>query len=93
MDEQPPNYRREFLESPHHAAFALLTLGIGFLSANLLGLIVGGTVYALGWVHLPDMPFFRRWVDGRHEAARRAEERQKVADFVRRTRDCASSTS
>ena len=84
MDDQPPNYRREFLGSPHHAAFGLLTLGVVFLSANLLGLIVGGTLYTLGWLHLPDMPFFRRWVDRRHEVARRAAEVQKVADFVRR---------
>jgi hypothetical protein len=84
MEEQAPNYRREFLGSPQHAALGLLTLGVGFLSANLLGLIVGGTLYSLGWVHLPDMPFFRRWVDRRHEAAKRAEETQKVADFVRR---------
>ncbi len=84
MEEQAPNYRREFLGSPHHATFGLLTLGLGFLSANLLGLIVGATLYALGWVHLPDMAFFRNWVDRRHEAARRAAEMQKVADFVRR---------
>src|SRR5216110_3261839 len=84
MDDQPPNYRREFLGSPHHAAFGLLTLGVAFLSANLLGLIVGGTLYTLGWLHLPDMPFFRRWVDRRHEAAARAAELQKVAEFVRR---------
>src|SRR5438067_2755413 len=84
MDEQAPNYRREFIGSPHHAVFGLLTLGLGFLSANLLGLIVGGTLYTLGWLHLPDMPFFRRWVDRRHGVARRAAEMQKVADFVRR---------
>jgi len=84
MDDQAPNYRREFLGSPHHAALGLFTLGLGFLSANLLGLIVGGTLYTLGWLHLPDMPFFRRWVDRRHETARRSEEAQKVADFVRR---------
>src|SRR5439155_19781294 len=29
-------------------------------------------------------PFFQRWVDRRHDAARRQEEMQKVADFVRR---------
>src|SRR5256885_12120609 len=84
MDDQPPNYRREFLGSPHHAAFGLLTLGVAFLSASLLGLIVGGTLYSLGWLHLPDMPFFRRWVDRRQEAARRTADVQKVADFVRR---------
>jgi hypothetical protein len=84
MEEQAPNYHGEFLRSPHHAALGLLTLGLGFLSASLLGLLAGVTIYALGWVYLPDLPFFRRWVDGRHETARRAEEMQKVADFVRR---------
>ena len=84
MDEQAPNYRGEFLKSPHHAASGLLTLGLGFLSANPLGLVAGATLYALGWIYLPDLPFFRRWVDRHHEAARRAEETRKVADFVRR---------
>jgi len=84
MDEQPPNYRREFLRSPHHASLGLLTLGAGFLSASLFGLIVGGTLYALGWIYLPDLPFFRRWVDSRYEAARRAAEMQKIAEFIRR---------
>jgi hypothetical protein len=83
MDEQPPNYRREFMGSPHHAVFGLLTLGAGFLSANVLGLIVGTTLYALGWLHLPDVPFFRRWVDRRHDAARRDAEIQKVTEFIR----------
>jgi hypothetical protein len=84
MDEQAPNYRGEFFKSPHHAALGLLTLGIGFLAANLVSLIVGGTLYALGWVYLPDMGFFRRWVDRRHEKARRAVDEQKVAAFVQR---------
>src|SRR6266851_2248322 len=84
MDDQAPNYRREFLGSPQHAALGLITLGLGFLSANLLGLIIGGTLYTLGWLHLPDMALFRRWVDRRRETSRRAAEAQKVADFVRR---------
>ena len=36
MDEQTPNYRGEFFKSPHHAALGRLTLGLGFLSAELL---------------------------------------------------------
>ena len=84
MDDQTPNYRREFLSSPQHAALGLLTLGAGFLSAHLLGLIAGVTLYALGWIHVPDLPFFRRWVDRRHERARRAAEMQKVAEFIQR---------
>src|ERR1051325_3790546 len=81
MDDQAPNYRREFLGSPHHAVLGLLTLGLGFLSANPLGLIVGVTCYSLGWLHLAELSLFRRWGDGRHEAARREADKQKVADF------------
>src|SRR5258706_3839095 len=84
MDEQAPNYHGEFLKSPHHAVVALLTLGLGFLSAQLLGLIIGVTAYVLGWIYLPDLPFFRRWVDGRRDNTKRAEELQKVAEFAQR---------
>src|SRR5216117_1673276 len=84
MDESPPNYHREFLASPQHATLGVLTLGAGFMSGMLLPLIAGATLYMLGWIYLPDLPFFRRWVDRRHEAARRAAEAQKVAEFVRR---------
>ncbi|SRR6266704_3665434 len=84
MDDQPPNYRAEFFKSPHHAALGLLTLGLGFLSAELVPLILGVTIYVLGWIYLPDMGFFRRWVDRRSDSAKRAGEAEKVADFVRR---------
>src|SRR5205823_10906478 len=84
MDEQAPNYRGEFLKSPHHLGLGLLTVGLGFVSAELLPLIIGGTLYSLGWLYLPDMSFFRHWVDRRREAAQRAEDIKKVADFVQR---------
>lgn len=84
MEGQAPNYHAEFLKSPHHAALALLTLGGGFMSAALLPLIAGVTLYVLGWIYLPDLPFFRRWVDGRHEAVKRAADAQKVAEFVQK---------
>src|ERR1035437_8397934 len=84
MDEQAPNYHREFLKSPQHAALGLLTLGVGFMSGMMLPLIAGVTCYTLGWIYLPDLPFFRRWVDRRREAAKRAEELQKVAPFIQR---------
>ena len=93
MDEQVPKYHAEFLKSPHHAALGLLTLGLGFLSAELLPLIAGGTLYVLGWIYLPDLPIFRRWVDRRHEAAKRSEEIQKVAEFVQRREALLASLS
>jgi hypothetical protein len=84
MDEPPPNYRAEFLRSPQHAGLGLLTLGVGFMTGHLLGLIVGATLYALGWIYLPDLSFFRRRVDARREAEKRAAEQAKVAEFIRR---------
>jgi hypothetical protein len=93
MDEQAPNYHREFFKSPQHAALGLVTLGAGFMSGMFLPLIAGATLYTLGWIYLPDLPFFRRWVDRRREAARRAEELQKVAAFVQRRDALVASLS
>ncbi|HEY5914519.1 MAG TPA: hypothetical protein VJA21_28345 [Verrucomicrobiae bacterium] len=84
MDDQTPNYRREFFKSPHHAILGFVTLGLGFLSAQFLGLIVGVTAYVLGWIYLPDLPLFRNWVDRRGTAARKAQEAAKIAEFVQR---------
>src|SRR5690349_14277280 len=84
MDQAPVNYHAEFLKSPHHAVLALATLGLGFLTAQVLGLIVGLTAYVLGWIYLPDMSFFRAWVDRRHNSAKQAGEAQKVAEFIQR---------
>src|ERR1043166_1288932 len=75
MDDQPPSYHREFLKSPHHAALGLATLGLGFMSGMALPLVAGATLYALGWIYFPDLPFFRRWGDRRHDAAKHAEAR------------------
>ena len=84
MDDQAPNYHAEFLKSPQHAVFAVLTIGLGFLSAELLPLIAGVTAYTLGWIYLPDLPFFRHWVDKRNDSTKRQAELQKVADFARK---------
>jgi hypothetical protein len=91
MDAQAPNYRSEFLKSPHHVALGLLTLGVGFISGEILPLIVGATLYVLGWVHIPDMQFFRRWVDNRYELARQAAAQAQVNDFIKR-RDALLAT-
>jgi hypothetical protein len=84
MDDQPANYRKEFLTSPHHLWFGLLTLGCGFLLANPLTLIAGATAYALGWIYVPDMPLFKKWVDRRGEAARQAAAQAQIEEFLRR---------
>jgi len=84
MDNPLPNLRRAFARSPHHVWLGLLTLGASFLLANPVALLCGAGAYAIGWIYLPDMPFFQRWVQRRQEALRRAEEDRSIAEFVRR---------
>ena len=93
MDEQLPNYHREFLASPQHATLGILTLGVGFMSGMILPLIAGATIYTLGWIYMPDLPFFRRWVDRRREAVRKEEELKKVSDFALRRQNLVGSLS
>lgn len=84
MDAQPPSYRGQFFKSPHHAGLALVTLGGGFIfsSAFPLALVIGVTAYVLGWIYMPDMPFFRHWVDRRGQAVQNAAAQAEVAKFV-----------
>lgn len=88
-----PNYRKEFFKSPQHVAVGLLTLGLGFLSAEWLPLIVGATAYSLAWVYMPDLGFFRSWVDRRAANSRQAAELAKVAEFVQRRDHLLASLS
>jgi len=83
MDEQPPNYRREFFKSAHHAWLGLITLGVGFVlgAGNPFFLLLGAGAYALGWIYLPDMPVFRRSVDQRKDEARQADAARNLAEF------------
>jgi hypothetical protein len=84
MDDQQPSLWREFWRSPHHIWLGILTLGAGFVIAHPVALIVGAGAYALGWIYLPDTPFFRRWVERRQEEMKRAEESRAIAEFVRK---------
>lgn len=85
MDDQPPAYRREFAKSPHHAAMALATLGLGFILSSTvpLALVVGAAAYVIGWIYAPDMPMFRRWVDRRRDAAHNVEAQAEVVRFMK----------
>jgi hypothetical protein len=86
MDQQPPRYRREFFKSPHHAGLGLATLGAGFvLGATFpLALLVAPAAYLLGWVYLPDMPLFRRWVDRRRDGEKHAASLIEAAEFLKK---------
>ena len=84
MDEQPPNYHREFLKSPHHLWLGLLTVGSGFLLASPLPLIAGATAYVLGWIYLPDISFFKQWVDRRGDSERQKAALAQISEFLKR---------
>jgi len=79
-----PNYQREFLKSPYHIVSACLTVGAGLLFGNLLGLIVGVVAYVGTLMFVPDLKFFRGWVNERYDAQRLAEERQQLDAFNQR---------
>src|SRR6478735_4397817 len=80
--------RREFLRSPHHAVLAAATLGIGFASGEPLYFIIGAVAYVLGWVYLPDLAFFRTWVESKQNEQLAAAEAGELASFQAR-RDAA----
>jgi hypothetical protein len=93
MAEQPSNYNREFLKSVHHLWFGLLTVGAGFISAEPLFFVLGATAYAVGWIYLPGMPFFKRWVDRRYEAAKHTAAKLEVEKFLKRRQAILSQLS
>lgn len=83
--------RRDFFKSPHHAALAAATLGIGFASGEMLYFILGAAAYVVGWVYLPDLSFFRSWVEKREQEKVAAAEAGELADFKAK-RDTALAT-
>ncbi len=84
MQAEPPNYWREFARSPQHVWLGVLTVGLGFLSAQPLFLLGGVVAYALGWIYMPEAGFFRGWVERRAEAARQAASSAQVAEFIQK---------
>jgi hypothetical protein len=93
VSDDAPNYRREFLKSPHHVWLGIATLGLGLASGLGLGLIAGATAYVLGWIYLPDSTFFRGWFDRKHAEAKRKAALADVAAFVKRRDAVLSSLS
>ena len=91
MADENVNYQREFLRSPHHGWMGLFTLGLGFMSGTVLGLILGATGYVLGWIYLPDMGFFRNWISRKRNKATQEAELAQVAEFIRQRDTLLSS--
>lgn len=72
---------REFITSPHHGILAAATLGVGFLSAEPLYFIAGMAAYVVGWVFVPGMPMFQRYLNHKSETARLSAESGELAQF------------
>ena len=72
---------RDFISSPHHAIMAAATLGAGFLSAEPLYLIAGAAAYVVGWVFVPGLPLFQRYLKNKSDAAQLAVESGELATF------------
>ncbi len=85
--------RRAFWKSPHHAVMAVATLGAGFATGEPLYFVAGVTAYVLGWIYLPDMAFFRSWLDKRANAETTAATAAELAQFSKRRETLLGSLS
>ena len=78
------NYCKEYLGSQEHLWAGVFTLGPAIASASAIGFMVGAVAYAITWIYLPGMDFFRRKVDLKAEALTRTENDAVVAEFKAR---------
>lgn len=63
-----------FLGTWSHALLAVATLGLP-LAFGTVPMIFGGlAAYGLGWIFLPDLPFFRRAIEAKEQAEARAKD-------------------
>ncbi len=88
-----PHYRRLFWKSRDHLWLALLTLGLGFATGEPLGLLVGGVLYALGHIYLPDSARFRRKIDNARLVAENAADAARAQAFEAQRAQLLSSLS
>ena len=72
---------------------ALFTVGAGFATGEPLYFVLGATAYVLGWVYLPDMAFFRKWLDRRATAETDAAGAAELAQFAKRREALLGSLS
>ena len=77
----PESARKAFLKSPHHATLGAIALGSAVFG-GALGAIAGAVIYVLGWVYLPDMPFFTRWREKKAAEASELERHATLGEFA-----------
>jgi DNA repair exonuclease SbcCD ATPase subunit len=83
--------RGAFLSSPHHAALALATLGLGAATGEPLFFIMGFVAYVLGWIYVPDLPLFQSWMQKRLGSEERSAAAKELADFGARRKKLLDS--
>lgn len=76
------SYRSAFLKSKQHAILGFATIGLGFVFGHIFPFILGIVGYVLGWLYIPDMPFFKKIVDGQNNEAASQENREKLQEFI-----------
>ena len=76
-----PNYLKEYLRSNEHLWTAVTTLGAGLAAGSVVGLCVGVAAYALAWIYVPDMPFFRNRIDAKAAVLSRQEAEAQAQAF------------
>jgi hypothetical protein len=93
MFDPADNFFKRFLKSPLHLWLAGLTLGVGFLSANVVifGVCVG--LYILGWVHLPDTAMYQKWVKRHLDGLAQQADNAKIQAFIARRTSLISQLS
>jgi hypothetical protein len=84
---------KKFLKSPHHWWLLALTVGIGFLSANWLLALAGLALYTLGWIYLPDMEIFQKWVRQNQDRIASAKSQVEIRAFLDRRQSLIASLS
>jgi hypothetical protein len=84
MFDPQDNNAKKFLKSPHHLWLLGMTVGVGFVSANPLIFLAGVALYAVGWIYLPDMGIFRRWVGQHMDRIALAKSQAQVQAFKER---------
>lgn len=89
----PLPYRRLFWKSRDHLWLAVLTVGLGFASGEPLGLLIGGVLYALGLIYLPDTARFRKKIADHALAADTAAAAARTKAFEAQRAQLLSSLS
>jgi hypothetical protein len=92
FDPQDSNLKK-FLKSPLHFWLLGLTVGVGFLSAHPLVLLVGVALYVVGWIHLPDSGLFQKWVSQHMDNIAATKSHQQILAFRERRQSLIAGLS